>query len=150
MVSNESMIPSALWTYIEGLRSHDIEKIASTLADDVRFVTPAKTMEKQEIVAFLSALYRGFPDWTYAYEIPERLENDCYGVKWHQGGTHTGPLAFPGFPGVEATGISVSIPPHFFFYKIRGEALIEIRPDPIPGGAPRGIFEQIGVEMPPL
>ncbi|SVC48499.1 uncharacterized protein METZ01_LOCUS301353, partial [marine metagenome] len=26
----------------------------------------------------------------------------------------------------------------------------EILPDPIPGGAPRGIFEQIGVELPPL
>lgn len=31
-----------------------------------------------------------------------------------------------------------------------GDKIIEIRPDPIPGGAPRGIFEQIGVTLLPL
>jgi hypothetical protein len=33
---------------------------------------------------------------------------------------------------------------------VSGEHIVEIRPDPVPGGAPRGIFEQIGVELPPL
>ena len=64
--------------------------------------------------------------------------------------THTGSLAFPGFDAVEATGKSVSIPSHHFFYRVGEAGLTEIRPDPIPGGAPRGIFEQIGVELPPL
>ena len=34
--------------------------------------------------------------------------------------------------------------------KFMQDGLVEIRPDPVPGGAPRGIFEQIGVELPPL
>ena len=33
---------------------------------------------------------------------------------------------------------------------IAATGLTEIHPDPIPGGAPRGIFEQIGVAQPPL
>jgi hypothetical protein len=28
-----------------------------------------------------------------------------------------------------------------------GDAIVEIRPEPIPGGAPWGIFEQIGVAV---
>jgi hypothetical protein len=44
----------------------------------------------------------------------------------------------------------VRIPPHHFFYRVGEAGLTEIRPDPIPGGAPRGIFEQIGVELPPV
>jgi hypothetical protein len=33
---------------------------------------------------------------------------------------------------------------------LRTYFLVQIRPDPVPGGAPRGIFQQIGVELPPL
>jgi len=51
---------------------------------------------------------------------------------------------------VPATRKTVVIPEQRFFYRIGSEGLTEIRPDPIPGGAPRGIFEQIGVEQPPL
>ena len=32
----------------------------------------------------------------------------------------------------------------------RDDRLVEIRPEPVPGGAPRGILEQIGVDAPPL
>jgi hypothetical protein len=51
---------------------------------------------------------------------------------------------------IPPTGRSVRIPEHYFFYRIRDDKLVEIRPDPVPGGAPRGILEQIGVEVPPL
>jgi hypothetical protein len=44
----------------------------------------------------------------------------------------------------------VTIPEHFFFYRVRDDRLVEIRPEPVPGGAPGGILEQIGVERPPL
>jgi hypothetical protein len=35
-------------------------------------------------------------------------------------------------------------------YRVADERIVEIRPNPVPGGAPRGILEQIGVAMPPL
>ena len=72
------------------------------------------------------------------------------GVVWRQGGTHTETLEFPGFEAYPATGKSVTIPEQYFYYRVGEKGLTEIRPDPVPGGAPRGIFEQIGVALPPL
>ena len=144
------MIPTSLNSYIAGLKAHDLGSIASTFADTIVFVTPAKTMYKEEILAFLAALYRGFPDWSYDYDAPVFCDDGMIGVKWRQGGTHTGMLEFPGFKGVAATGRTVVIPEHFFYYRVENDRLTEIRPDPVPGGAPRGIFEQIGVAVPPL
>ena len=142
--------PAALIHYMDGLRAHDVEQIASTFADEIRFVTPVKSMGRHEIVAFLAALYRGFPDWAYENEPPRRLKDGSWAVRWKQGGKHTGRLEFAGFPGVDPTWRKVEIPEHDFFYRLEHGKLVEIRPDPIPGGAPRGIFEQIGVELPPL
>ena len=143
-------VPPTLIQYIAGLKARDVEMIGASLSDEVQFVTPAKTMDKPMILEFLAALYHGFPDWNYDHDKPELLEDGSFAVLWRQGGTHTGTLSFSGFDAVEATGKFVTIPPHHFFYRIGSEGLTEIRPDPIPGGAPRGIFEQIGVELPPL
>ena len=144
------MIPAVLAIYIEGLKTHDVGKIGSALVDEVVFVTPATTLRKAEILAFLTALYRGFPDWTYEHDEPVKCEDGSYDVNWRQCGTHTGTLAYPGFDAVAATGRKVVIPEHFFHYRWGEDGLTEIRPDPVPGGAPRGIFEQIGVELPPF
>ena len=143
-------IPSALGAYIQGLKTHDVDLIGSSFAEEIAFVTPVKTMHRAEIMAFLTALYSGFPDWAYDHDPPEDRGGDSWAVLWRQGGTHTRALALPGFPTVEATGRTVAIPPHHFFYRVTAKGLTEIRPDPVPGGAPRGIFEQIGVALPPL
>ena len=143
-------VPPALELYMAGLRSHDIGRIGDSFADDIRFVTPARTMERDDILAFLRALYTAFPDWRYENDPPVFRDDGMIGVKWRQVGTHTATLAFPGFDAYEATGRSVIIPEHFFHYRVDDEGLHEIRPDPVPGGAPRGIFEQIGVDLPPL
>jgi hypothetical protein len=51
---------------------------------------------------------------------------------------------------VPATGKKVQIPEHYFFYRVRGDQIVEIRPEPVAGGAPRGSLEQIGVHVPLL
>ena len=140
----------ALNAYVAGLKAHDVAAIGASLAEEVRFVTPVKTMEKNSILEFLAALYAGFPDWHYDHDKPVRRDEGSYSILWRQRGTHTERLAFPGFEAVSATGKKVVIPEQRFFYLVGSEGLTEIRPDPIPGGAPRGIFEQIGVEQPPL
>ena len=140
----------ALAAYLAGLKAHDVDAIGSSLAEDVRFVTPVKTMGKTSILEFLAALYAGFPDWSYEHDEPVRHDDGSYSILWRQGGTHKARLDFPGFEAVPATGKTVVIPEQCFFYLVGAEGLTEIRPDPIPGGAPRGIFEQIGVEQPPL
>lgn len=143
-------VPATLASYMDGLRTHDVDKIAGTFAADLTFVTPARRMTAAETLAFLRALYRAFPDWQYRNEPPECRGAGRWRVLWRQGGTHTGPLDLPGFPAVAPTGRRVAIPEHYFYYRVEGAKLVEIRPDPVPGGAPRGIFEQIGVELPPL
>jgi hypothetical protein len=136
--------------YIEGLKAHDVDRVAGTVADDLAFVTPARTMSKPQFLAFLRALYAGFPDWRYDHDPPRLLADDAIAVRWRQGGTHTETLALPGFDAVPATGRTVAISAHDFFYRVAGDLIVEIRPEPVPGGAPRGIFEQIGVARPPL
>ncbi|MBG29808.1 MAG: hypothetical protein CMI31_07380 [Opitutae bacterium] len=140
----------ALADYVAGLKAHDVATIGASLAEDVRFVTPVKTMAKPAILEFLAALYAGFPDWHYDHGEPVRLGEGSYSILWRQRGTHTAKLDLPGFAAVPATGKKVVVPKQRFFYLVGAKGLTEIRPEPIPGGAPRGIFEQIGVEQPPL
>lgn len=142
--------PAPLHLYVSGLKSHDLEKIAASFAPGILFVTPARTMEHDEILAFLSALYLGFPDWSYLHHAPVHHGGDRFSIRWRQRGTHTGTLTFPGCDPCPATGTRVTIPEHDFHYRVTDSGLTEIRPDPIPGGAPRGIFEQIGIPQPPL
>jgi predicted ester cyclase len=142
-------IPSVLLDYIQGLAAHDIERVANTVANDLRFVAATRVLDKPQFLAMLRALYTGFPDWHYEHD-PIEARSDCYAVKWRQGGTHTGTWNLPGMDPIAPTGKPVRIPEHYFFYKIAGDRIVEIHPDPIPGGAPRGILQQIGVEAPPL
>jgi predicted ester cyclase len=142
-------IPAVLHSYIDGLKAHDVDRIAGTVSDDLAFVTPARTLNKEQFLRMLRALYAGFPDWRYDHDEPE-IRGDVIAVRWRQGGTHTGTFAFPGLEPIPATGKAVQIPEHHFFYRVRGGVLVEIRPEPVTGGAPRGILEQIGVELPPL
>ena len=141
-------VPTALRDYIDGLRAHDVSKIAATVADDLRFVMPSTTVNKERFLNFLRALYAAFPDWHYDHDEPE-LREDEIAVKWRQGGTHAGTFAGPGTAAVASTGKKVKIPEQFFFYRVHDDRIVEIRPEPIQGGAPQGILAQIGVKWPP-
>jgi predicted ester cyclase len=140
-------IPAVMGAYIAGLKAHDVDRIAATVSDDLAFITPARTLNKEQFLEMLRALYAGFPDWHYDHDEPER-RGDIIAIKWRQGGTHTGTFAWPGLAPIPATGRAVEIPEHFFFYRVKDGLLMEIRPEPVLGGAPRGILEQIGVEGP--
>ncbi len=148
--SSMNTIPPVIWTYIHGLKNHDVDGIGRCVSSDLAFIAPNKTLNSQQFLQMLRALYAGFPDWHYEHDAPE-LRHDVIAVKWHQGGTHLGTFALPGLTPIQATGKSVQILEQYFFYKVRGEAITEIRPDPIPGGAPGGILEQIthAPETPP-
>ena len=137
-------VPAALLRYMDGLKARDLEMIGSSLSESVRFVTPFRTMGKAYDSRFSICALSWFSDWNYDHDQAELLEDGSFAVFWRQGGKHTGTLSFPGFEPIDATGKSVKIPPHHFFYRLGSAGLTEIRPDPIPGGAPRGIFEQIG------
>lgn len=135
--------PFVLHAYIRGLKTHDIATIGDAVAEDLAFVRPDRTLDKSQFLDMLRALYAAFPDWRYEHAEPE-VRRDLIAIKWRQGGTHTGTLEIPGFDPILPTGRVVNIPAQYFFYRIRGEQIVEIRPDPIPGGAPLGILTQIG------
>ncbi len=143
------VIPPVVWTYIDGLKKHDVAGIAETVSEDLAFVTLNKTLTKDQFLQMLRALYAGFPDWHYDHDPPE-LRDETIAVKWRQGGTHTGIFALPGIAPVPAIGRTVQIPAHYFFYQVQDDRIIEIRPEPVRGGAPGGILEQIGITSPPL
>jgi hypothetical protein len=134
---------------MSSLERHDVPRIAATVADDLRFITPAAVVNKERFLSFLRALYAAFPDWAYDHDEPE-LRGDEIAVKWRQRGTHTGALFLPGAAAVVPSGKKVEIPEQFFFYRVRDDRIMEIRPEPIPSGAPQGILEQIGMEWPVL
>lgn len=136
--------PSVLLHYIEGLKTHDVAKIAETVSDKLAFISATRTLDKPQFLAMLTALYAAFPGWRYDHDEPQVQPDGSIAIKWRQGGTQTGRLALPGFPSVSPTGKVVSIPEQFFFYRVVGQQIAEIRPEPIAGGAPWGIFEQIG------
>jgi predicted ester cyclase len=142
-------IPPVLLDYIEGLAAHDVERIAGTVADDLRFIAATRVLDKAQFLAMLRALYTGFPDWHYDHDAPE-VRGDVVAVKWRQGGTHTGDFVLPGMEAIAPTGRTVAIPEHYFYYTVKGDHIVEIRPEVVPGGAPRGILEQIGARLPPL
>ena len=52
----------------------------------------------------------------------------------------------PGRYPIDATDKMVTIPDQYFFYRIRDNHIVEIRPDPTPDGAPHGILKQISNE----
>jgi hypothetical protein len=145
-----NQIPPVLSRYINGLKAHDVAAIATTVADGVAFISATRTLDKQQFLAFLTALYAAFPDWHYEHDEPEVRGDGSIAIRWRQGGTHTGVLALPASPSVAPTGKVVRIPGQFFFYKVAGRQIVEIRPQPTPGGAPGGILEQIGVANPSL
>lgn len=145
----DDTLPRALARYVEGLRSRDVEKVAGAVGDDLRFVGASRTLTKPEFLAMLRALYAGFPDWSYSAGTTERM-GESIAIPWRQGGTHTGTFALPGLAPIPPTGRTVSIPEQRFHYRVEGDLIVEIRPDPVPGGAPWGILEQIGVASPPL
>lgn len=143
------VMPDVLYRYMAGLMTHDVELIATTVAESLEFVGATRTLGRDDFLAMLRALYTGFPDWRYEAE-PPRFEGDTIAIHWRQGGTHKGVFKLPGLDPIAPTGREVRIPPHDFFYRVAGDKLVFIRPDPIPGGAPRGILQQIGVPVPPL
>ncbi len=142
-------IPAIFLEYVAGLKAHDVDRIAATMSEDLEVISNGRRLTKPQFLPFLRALYAGFPDWRYDHDPPE-WHGDLIAVKWRQGGTHTGTFAWPGYDPVPPTGRTVRIPEQFFRYRVAGDRLVAILPDPMPGGAPRGILEQIGVSLPPL
>lgn len=141
--------PPVLTRYMNGLKAHDVPAILATVSDRIRFESVGRTLDKASFGRMLEALYTGFPDWNYDHD-PPGTEDGWWHVLWRQSGTHLGTFAMPGVDPVAPTGRFVRIPPQRFHYRVEGDFIVVIRPEPVEGGAPIGILQQIGVDRPPL
>ncbi|HZP91636.1 MAG TPA: nuclear transport factor 2 family protein, partial [Burkholderiales bacterium] len=74
-------IPDALLDYVEGLKTHDIVRVAASVSDELEFLSAAKLLDKAEFLDMLRALYNGFPDWNYEYDRVEDLGDGNYAIK---------------------------------------------------------------------
>ena len=115
-------VPPVLLRYIRGLETHDVDLVASTVADDLQFIAATRRLDKPQFLRMLRALYEGFPDWRYEYDGVE-LDDGVYGIRWRQGGTHLGTWNLPGMDSIPPTGRKVRIPEHYFHYRLRGDRL---------------------------
>jgi predicted ester cyclase len=139
-----------LLDYVDGLMTHDIARVAHTLAEELWFISATRILGKAQFLEMLSALYAAFPDWKYECDRIEDRSQGNYAIRWRQGGRHTGVWALPGMDPIAATGRQVAIPLHYFYYRVSNDAITLIFPEPFAGGAPSGILEQLGVKRPPL
>src|SRR4051794_16759855 len=121
-------IPPVLLTYCEGLKTHDVDRIATTVADDLVFVLPDRHLNKVQFLTMLRALYMAFPDWHYE-NGPAEARGEVVAIRWRQSGTHTGTFTLPGLPPMPATGKRVQMPWQYFFYRVRGDQIVEIQPE---------------------
>jgi predicted ester cyclase len=106
-------IPAVLQSYIKGLMTRDVQRVASTVSENLAFVSSNRTLNKSEFVAMLQALYTAFPDWHYQQSPPE-IQADVIAIQWRQSGTHLGTFAMPGIEPIEATGRTVTIVEQYF------------------------------------
>ena len=140
-----NQLPPVLTTYIQGLKSHDVALITNTLAEDLALVLATRTLRKQSFLSYLTALYAAFPDWHYQHGEPDVRGDGSISIQFSQGGTHTGTWVVAGAPPVSPTRKTVNIPLQYFLYKVAGGKITEIRPEPIEGGVPQAVLDQIGV-----
>ena len=143
-------IAATLKEYVTGLEMHDVDKVATTVSDELLFISATRILDKAQFLVMLNALYTAFPDWKYEHDGIEDRGQGNYAIRWRQSGTHTGTWALPGMEPIAPTAKQVKIPPHYFYYRIEDSKLTMIFPEPIVGGAPRSILEQIGVTVPDL
>jgi hypothetical protein len=137
-------VPQVLLAYMCGLESLDVAKVASTLAEEVEIILPTRKLSKKAFLSYLTALYAAFPDWRYQHDEPEIHADGIIAIRWSQGGTHLEKWVLPGSSPIVPTGKAIQIPLQLFMYRLAHDKIIEIRPEPIQGGVPQAIFEQIG------
>ena len=142
-------IPPVLLDYIQGLAAHDVERVAGTVADDLRFVAATRVLDKPQFLAMLRALYTGFPDWHYDHDpIEARADLLCREVA---AGRHPYRDMEPVGDGSDSPDRQAGAYPRaLFLLQGCGESHRRDPPGSDSGGAPRGILQQIGVEAPPL
>ena len=131
------------------LEARDFEKAASYLSDDfvVRGPVP-QPIGKQEFIAVQSAFENAFEDWSFnSHDEVEQGDKAIAAVQIT--GTHTRDLVLPipGMPTIPATHKKVSLPEEHLEFTFKGDKIVALTSDNVPGGGVPGVLQQIGVPL---
>ena len=137
--------------YLSALQRHSLKEVEELLSDELEFVTPVETLDKQAFVEFIRGLFAGFPDWRFEHG-PLFEDGEVVSTRLRMSGTHTGilDLPLPGLKPLDPTGKAVTLPEQRFDYVVAGARIIRIEGEPVPHAGVIGMLEQIGARLPPL
>jgi ketosteroid isomerase-like protein len=136
--------------YIAAWETQDFDVMDECLADDFQVVGPApQPLGKRWVVADTKARWAAFPDWKFNMRLVEERGNVVEMVS-RVTATHTGTLVapIPGMPPIPPTGKAIVQPEEKTIFTLRGDKIVEMRVESVPGGGYPGILKQMGVEMP--
>lgn len=142
----------AVRAFSVALEAREFEKAASYLADDFVLSGPVpQPIGKQEFIAVQTAFENAFEDWSFnSHDEVEQGDKVIAAVQIT--GTHTRDLVvpIPGMPTIPATHKKVSLPEEHLEFTFKGDKIVSLTSDNVPGGGVPGVLQQIGVPLPPM
>lgn len=142
----------AVRAFSVALEAREFEKAASYLADDFVLSGPVpQPIGKQEFIAVQTAFENAFEDWAFnSHDEVEQGDKVIAAVQIT--GTHTRDLVvpIPGMPTIPATHKKVSLPEEHLEFTFKGDKIVSLTSDNVPGGGVPGVLQQIGVPLPPM
>ncbi len=127
-----------------------VEDSASYLADDFKFSGPVpEPLNKNQFVSLMTGLTTALPDWRFNHVFLED-RGDTVRMKIRVTGTNLGLISLPqlGLASLAPTRKRVALPDEPVEIVFRNEKIISIKITPVDGGGIRGLFDQLGIELP--
>lgn len=141
-------------TFITALQAGEMEEAARFMTDDfVERGWTTQPLEGQAFLAMMSALHNALPDFSYNLSQPgERERGKEVEALIAVAGTHTRDLALPefGLPLIPYSGVAIRLPQVYATFRLKGDAIAEMRVESQPGGGLNGLLQQIDTELPIL
>lgn len=139
-------------TFITALQAGEMEEAARFMANDFveRGWTP-QPLDGPAFLAMMSALRNAFPDFSFHLSKP-RERGDEVEAFISIAGTHTRDLALPefGLPLIPYSGVAIQLPQTEATFRVKEDAIAEMRVESLPGGGLNGLLQQIDTELPIL
>ncbi len=135
---------------LDAIEKGKVKSVSNYFADSFKLVGPMpKPQNKEQYLDELTKLTSGIPNWNFnRHDL--RVDGQTVVVPVHITGTQSRkiPSLMPDMPDLPASNRSFSLPNEIIRMKFRGESIVEVNIDPVPGGGINGILEQLGVQIP--
>lgn len=136
--------------FVRAMESCDFTEAEGYLAYDfiLSGLTP-QPMSKRDFMNLMQTMLSVFPDWSFNVGDIKDTDNQTT-LTQRITGTHTADIhpLFPGMQTVPASGKRVCLPEEAVTVTARGNRIVEMEVERVPGGGIEGLLEQLGVESP--